>query len=184
MRRIFAGIKIEPDRNFKKILSDVKARLQDEKIKWTEQGNLHLTLAFLGNTPDDRITDVSAIIKEQCEGKGSFEISLKGFGVFKNLRDPKVFWTGIEPSEKLTSLQDQIAQSLTNAALYKEDKPFSPHLTIGRIKQVRDNDALKVLLLKYHGTDIQKVAVDKVILYESILRQEGPLYTALEEFNL
>lgn len=184
MKRIFIGIRIEPDKNFKKLISALKEELSGEAVKWTDPGNIHVTLAFLGETHEDKIDGIRAMLKEKCEGSGGFEISLKGFGVFKNLREPKVFWAGLYQSDKLASLQSSIVEGLKDIEIKVEDRPFSPHLTIGRIKHIQDIDNLKVLLLKYHSTDIQRVNVSEVILYESILRQEGPEYKAVEVVKL
>lgn len=184
MKRIFIGIKIDPDKNFKKLITSIREELSGETVKWTDLENIHITLAFLGETHEDKLEGINGMLKEKCEGQGGFEISLKGFGVFKNLRDPKVFWAGLYQSDKLSALQASIVEGLNELGITVEDRPFSPHLTLGRIKHIQDIDKLKVLLLKYHSTDIQRINVSEVILYESILRQEGPLYMALRVFKL
>ncbi|HLN55232.1 MAG TPA: RNA 2',3'-cyclic phosphodiesterase [Bacteroidales bacterium] len=184
MKRIFIGIKINPDKNFKKLITAIREELSGEAIKWTDLENIHITLAFLGDTHEDRLEGINEMLREKCEGRGGFEISLKGFGVFKSLHDPKVFWAGLYQSDKLSTLQASIVEGLKGLGITVEGRPFSPHLTIGRIKHIRDFDNLKVLLLKYHSTDIQRINVSEVILYESILRQEGPVYKALEVLKL
>ncbi|HEX2970237.1 MAG TPA: RNA 2',3'-cyclic phosphodiesterase [Bacteroidales bacterium] len=184
MKRIFIGIKIEVGRNFSKLLSSLKDELAEESIKWTNPGNMHLTLAFMGDTPDDKINDLIGVLEQKCANHGSFELTLKGIGVFKNIREPKIFWAGIYQSEKLASLQNDISESLKEGGFSFDEKPFSPHLTIGRIKHINDRDLLKVFLLKHHSTEIQRSFVNHVVLFESILRKDGPEYKPVRMFNL
>lgn len=184
MKRIFIGTKIGTDKNFRKLVSSMKDELSGESIKWTDTANLHVTLGFLGDTPEEKIELTDRMLKEKCPGSGQFEIVLRGFGVFRNLRDAKIIWAGIDQSEKLVALQVSIMEGLKEAGIAVDDKPFSPHLTIGRIKHISDKDKLKVLLLKYHNTEIQRVLVREVTLFESVLRQEGPQYNTLATYPL
>ena len=101
MKRIFIAVKVVPDSNFTGHISSVKSRLSGESIKWTDPGNIHITLAFLGNTQEIVIPLIENMLKEKCSDFGSFAVLLSGFGVFKSLRDPRIIWTGIEQSEKL-----------------------------------------------------------------------------------
>lgn len=184
MKRIFIGIKIEADRNFRNLISGVKKELSGEAIKWTDLSNIHITLAFLGDTPEEKLEVLNGMLKQKCENKGRFEITLKGLGLFKSISEPKVFWAGIYQSDHLNTLQSDITAGLIVHGFPTEDRPFSPHLTIGRIKHISDKDKLKIILLKHHSTDIQRVPVTEVIVYESVLRQEGPLYKPLSVIKL
>ena len=179
MKRIFIGIRVEAENNFKKLIASLKEDLKDDNLKWTPFENIHITLAFLGDTPMEKIEAISDMLISKCADKVRFEIRLEGFGIFRSLHDPKVLWAGIYQSEKLEVLQASVVEGLKEIGIAVEDRPFSPHLSIARIKHIRDKDNLKVLLLKYHDTDIQKVQVKEVILYESVLRQEGPVYNPL-----
>src|SRR3970282_1171741 len=101
-------------------------------------GNIHITLAFLGNTQEIIIPLIENMLKEKCSGFGSFAVVLRGLGVFKSLRDPRIIWTGIEQSEKLKELNVIVVKELKNIGIVVEDRPFSPHLTLGRIKHIED----------------------------------------------
>lgn len=184
MKRIFIGIKTETDKNFRKLISSIKGELSGESIKWTDQDNIHVTLAFLGDTPEDKIELADRMLKERCPGSGQFDIVLRGIGVFKNFREARIIWAGMDQSEKLNALQASIVEGLVNAGIAVDNKPFTPHLTIGRIKHISDKDKLKVLLLKHHSTELQRVPVSEVTLFESVLRQEGPQYNALATYQL
>lgn len=184
MKRTFIAVKINADAVLKKMVSDLKNELRESSVKWTDPANLHLTLAFLGDTEDNKIPAISLMLDEKCRGFGKFNFVLRGTGVFKNLKDPKVIWAGIDKPEKLNTIRERIVSGLKDAGIETEDRPFSPHLTLGRIKHLTDREKLKILLLKYHTSDIQDVMVEEVILYESILHQQGPEYRSLSVHKL
>jgi RNA 2',3'-cyclic 3'-phosphodiesterase len=184
MKRLFIAVKIEPGDSLLNMISAFRSDLKDEKIKWTEIENLHITLAFLGDTEDDKIKSVSKMLRRVCEGFGEFEMVIKGAGIFKNFRDPRVIWTGIEPSKKLDELFDLIKTGLKDTGITIEDRTFNPHLTLGRIKSTLNNDILKSLIAKYMNAEIHKQPVNQVILFESILFPAGPVYKSLGKYPL
>jgi 2'-5' RNA ligase len=184
MKRIFVAIKIEADTVLLRMLSSVRSLLGNEKITWVDPANIHLTLAFLGDTAEERIKVAGIAVSRNCTGFGEFSFRLCGTGVFKNFRDPRVIWAGIEESEKLISLNNNIVTGLKDAGFKIEDRPFKPHITIGRIKFIKDPDQIRSALEKYRDTDFQKVTVREVILFESILKPSGPVYKPVGHFRL
>jgi len=184
MKRIFIAAKVEPGETLLQMISSFKNGLSNDNVKWTKPDNIHITLLFLGDTEEEKIKVISIMLKERCEGTGKFELIIKGSGVFKNLNDPRVLWTGIEPSFELEHLNDLIVNGLKNTGVKIEDRPFKPHLTLGRIKTLKDKNILKSLLDNYQNSEIQKVPVGEVILYESILLQTGPVYQPIGIYKL
>jgi RNA 2',3'-cyclic 3'-phosphodiesterase len=184
MRRIFIAVKIEPRNTLTGMISELKAALKDDKIKWTEPGNFHITLAFLGDTEEDKINAVAKMLKRVCQTSGKFDLFLKGAGIFKSINDPRVLWTGIAPSENLNILFESVRTGLNDAGITIEERKFNPHLTLGRIKSIKDNGMLKVLISGYQNVEIQKEEIREVILYESLLFHTGPVYKPLGKFAL
>jgi RNA 2',3'-cyclic 3'-phosphodiesterase len=184
MKRIFIAIKVDPDETLVNLVSSIKSGLINEGIKWTNLDNIHITLAFLGDTEENMINILRSRLKDKCEGSGRFELILQGTGLFKNYHDPRVIWAGIEMSEKLTHLNAFIIDAIREAGVTIEERPFKPHLTLGRIKFINDKLALKEILEKYQKLEIQKVPVNEVILYESILLKTGPVYKPLGRYIL
>jgi RNA 2',3'-cyclic 3'-phosphodiesterase len=184
MKRIFIAIKVETGETLKRMISSMKADLAGESIKWTDPDNIHITLAFMGDTEAKMIKAVSVILKEKCEGTGKFDLIIRGAGVFKNIRDPRVIWTGIDLSEKLIQLNLLIKEGLTTSGIIIENRPFKPHLTLGRIRTLRDKELLNKIIDEYQNKEIQKEPVNEVILYESILLPQGALYKPLFKFKL
>jgi 2'-5' RNA ligase len=184
MKRIFIAIKVDPGQNLLKIHTSLKSILGGERINWTDTANIHVTLAFLGNTEDELIKVVSILLSQKCRGFGDFRFIISGTGVFKNYRDPKVIWAGIEHNEKLLLLNDQIMNGLKDVGFKLETRQFKPHISLGRIKSITNPDVLKSTLERYKETDIQEVHVKEVILYESILKPTGPVYNKIGRFDL
>jgi RNA 2',3'-cyclic 3'-phosphodiesterase len=184
MKRIFIAVKINAGKNLSDMISEMKSGLKDERIKWTEVDNFHITLVFLGDTEEDKVKAVKNMLKAVCLGSGEFNIVIKGAGVFRNLNDPRIIWTGIEPSEKLYHLHEAIKSGLNDAGISTEERNFSPHLTIGRIKSIQDANALKSLITVYNSLELQNQEVTEVILYESLLFHTGPVYKPLGRYTL
>jgi 2'-5' RNA ligase len=184
MKRIFIAVKVEPGETLLKMISSFKSVLSGESISWTNPDNIHITLAFLGDTEDDQIRIISETMKDKCEGFGKFELIIKGSGVFKSINDPRVIWAGIEPSEKFNCLNGLIKSGLKIAGIRLEERPFRPHLTLGRIKHLKEVNKLKELIEKYSEHEIRKVPVSEIILFESILFQTGSVYKQLAKFMI
>lgn len=184
MKRIFIAIRIEPAETLLEMISAFRTGLKDERIKWTDIQNFHITLAFPGNTEEDKIKEISKMLRRVCAGYGEFAVVIKGAGIFKSFSDPRIIRTGVEPSEELSSLFDVVRKGLKETGITIEDRPFNPHLTFGRIKGVRDNGRLKSLIAGYQDTVIQKSEIKEVILYESQLFSSGPVYKPLGKYAL
>ncbi len=162
----------------------MQRNLHGERIKWVDMKNLHLTLFFLGETPDSRIDTIVAGLKGVMDASEPVSIILAGMGLFRNIRDPRVIWIGIEENPALQELHDRIADVLTGLGYRKENRPYRPHLTIGRPKTIHDRQKLKEELEKNRNKFMQKAVVQEVIFYQSILREKGPEYRVIETFPL
>jgi len=184
MKRIFIAIKIDPGKSLLKIHSSLKSVLGGEKIKWVDPANIHLTLSFLGDTEEERIKVAAIMLKQKCSGFGEFGFRLSGAGIFRNYNDPRVIWIGIEKPEKLICLSDIIKTGLVDTGFKTGERPFKPHITLGRIKFINDPDTLRKTLEPYQNTFVQEVQVSEVILYESILEPTGAVYIPVGKFKL
>lgn len=184
MKRIFIGVKIDAGDNLRKLISGLKTSLKDEKIKWTVIENFHITLAFLGDTDEDKIVAISKMLMSACEDFGEFKLSVKGAGIFKNFKEPRIIWTGIEASERMNELYVSVMKGLKDTGISLEDRPFNPHLTIGRIKSIGDTTMLKDVITDVSNLELQEQQINDVILYESILSPDGPFYRPLGKFPL
>ncbi len=184
MRRIFIAVKVNPEKNLVSMISSLKNSLSCENIRWVDPANFHVTLSFPGNTDEDKISVLSTLIQENCTGSGEFDFFLQGAGVFKNLREPKVIWAGVQISDALVRLNELVKNGVNKSGINIEDRVFRPHLTLGRLKVLRSETNLKSVLDRYHDAVIQKVTVKEVIVYESILKFSGPQYVPVTKIQL
>jgi RNA 2',3'-cyclic 3'-phosphodiesterase len=184
MKRLFIAVKVDPEDELLRIISSLKAALGSENIKWVDPVNIHLTLSFIGDTEEKRIRDLDNMLRDRCSGFGRFDFILIGTGVFKSFRDSRVLWAGIQSSGKLLMLNNIIAAGLKEIFFEIEERQFKPHLTLGRVKSVRDTENLKTVLERYNDNQIQIVHVNEVILFESILKQTGPIYKQLGKYPI
>jgi 2'-5' RNA ligase len=184
MKRIFIAIKVEAGETLLSMISSLKSGLIKDTIRWTAIDNIHITLVFLGDTEDNVTEEIRLMLKEKCTGAGKFKLHLNGCGIFRSMNDPRIIWTGVGPSDDLTALNETIQDGLKQTGIKLEDRPYNPHLTLGRIKRISDIKKLKTLVEQFRESEIQVVPVNEVILYESLLLQSGPVYKPLEKFSL
>lgn len=157
--------------NLKKIFSG---------IRWIKPDNLHITLAFLGDIPTDGISDVKKILTEIAQNHMPFYIELSGLGFFPNLKHPRVLWIGIKEQLNLLKLKDDIDKKLDVFDISYDKKPFSPHLTIGRIRDTFKIEPRAVAELEFKDSFL----VTEIYLMKSDLSPTGANYTNLYNVKL
>jgi 2'-5' RNA ligase len=138
----------------------------------------------LGDTEAKRVEEIDLLLSEMSSGFGNFDLVLAGAGVFRSYNDPRVIWAGIGYSKQMSRLNKLVTDKLLETGTKLEDRPFRPHLTLGRVKKINDVTKLKMLFDEFKDQEIQRVKVNEIILYESILRPEGPLYRSLGTYPL
>lgn len=183
MPRLFIAIKISPSKSFKSKLSDIKERLKQSTIKWVDSMNFHITLKFLGDVEEYYINSMIALLDQIAERNSGFALESSGFGFFGKTRQPRVIWYGFKSNAYLDKLQHSIEVSLTELGFEKEEKNYTPHLTIGRIKSLFPEDNLKEVL-SVPGAISEYYPVAKFSLIKSTLKAEGPSYQVLKDFKL
>lgn len=184
MKRTFIAVRIIPGEKLLDALSEIRSELSNERIKWEDSGKIHLTLAFIGDTSEDTIVDISGILDKICRKKDSFKIKIEGIGLFKSMHDPRIIWVGIESNHALEELQRAVVDGLVSIGVPVEDRPFKPHLTAGRIKSLKNRKSLGIIIEKYNGVKFQESVIEEVIYFESILRPEGSLYLPIRKYRL
>ena len=184
MKRLFLTIKITPDDGFLDQLHLVQNQLTHEKIKWVEEHNIHITLKFFGETEEAKIPLITQILQEIAAGTSGFSFSLKKLGVFGSSYDPRVVWAGIEPFAEIASLMNIIRNNMGAAGFEADRQNVVPHLTLGRIKLLKDKSLFQKVMDQNREISSVEMVVDRYILFESILKKEGPVYVALQSFRL
>ena len=176
MKRLFAAIKIHPSANYIRLFNEISSQLRHERIKWVEPENMHLTLKFLGETEEKQIPVIQQVLSNAADNVKPFTLKISNTSIFGSRYNPKVIWFGIEKSPELESLVQNIFAGLEKQGWESDRQNFVPHLTIGRIKELKDKPLFQNIIGKYNTVEIQEENVKEITLYESILRREGPLY--------
>jgi 2'-5' RNA ligase len=162
--------------------------LRKGDVKWAEPEGMHLTLKFLGEVPDNQITEVFNVVKEVAGRHPAFDFAVREVGSFGG-RSARVLWVGAGlESPELLKLQQDLEEKLAEAGWPKEGRQFSGHLTLCRIRNSKAGEKLGQLAQQYEDFDLGTVRADSITVYESQLRPEGPIYTPLgnhklQEFN-
>jgi len=184
MRRIFIAIDINNNKALTELLNSYKLILKDERIRWVDHHNLHLTLAFLGDNDDRQVEEAGDIMSLVAGRFDPFEIVFNGTGVFRNIKQPRVIWLALKVPVVLYDIQALLSDKLEGAGLYKNEKPFKPHITLGRMKYIENRELLSDILKQTESHNLPPQPVNELILYESILKPDGPQYRPLSKVPL
>lgn len=153
-------------------------------VKWVPAENLHITLKFLGDASDNTVQRVKEHLAGISKCHGPFEVKLYGVGVFPDRRRPRVVWIDLLNSEELIKLQEEVETSIITIGFAREDRLFSPHLTIGRIRTLRDSDSFISAIETLKDKDFGNIGVNKISLMNSDLKSTGAQYSIVAEFPL
>ena len=153
-------------------------------VKLVEPKNIHLTLKFLGDTQDNQIEAIEQIIRESVHDIAPFPLTLKGTGVFPNEKYLKVIWIGIMNGDYLATIAQSIDEKLAPLGFKKEQRGYSAHLTIGRVRTAKNKDQLLTVVNKFREQEFLQQEIRVVTLKKSDLTPTGPIYTTLREIPL
>src|SRR5208337_853639 len=180
MSRIRTFIAIDVDQAIRDRLTALQARLGKDgtEVKWVEPENLHITLLFLGEVDDRELPAVCRTVAEGCQGHAPFTMSVEKVGCFGNPRRPRTLWTGVGAgTQEIVALHDALETPLLELGCYRrEDRPYTPHLTLGRVKSDQATDKLALAMAKQAGWQGGETTVREVLVMSSELSSRGPTY--------
>jgi 2'-5' RNA ligase len=181
--RLFVALDLPPATV--RLLEELQRSLRPlARIRWSPAGNLHITTKFIGEWPEARLDELKTALAG-IPPRGRIAIRVGGLGFFPNPRAPRVFWCGIEEDAcglaELAAATDRATAALGVPA---ETRPFSPHLTLARIKERLDLGPLHRAIAGLQSLDFGAFDADSFFLYHSQLRPAGSVYTKLAEFPL
>jgi 2'-5' RNA ligase len=161
--------------------------LGDESIRWVKVSNIHLTLKFLGETTENKVDGIKHTLQDVASQYSSFDMQIGEFGCFPNLRRPRVFWIGVhEHTGILKRLHGTIETDLEKLGFNKEGRPFTGHLTLGRIRKRIASSEIRTLTRRLESVQIGEMGtenVKEICLFRSVLRPSGAEYTRLGTFR-
>ncbi len=176
-------IAIDISETIKKEIAELVETLikYDADVKWVKAANLHLTLKFLGDTPETAIPQIQKGLSTVLSSYKPFCIKIRGTGVFPNRKYPRVYWIGIEDAGILKNLKEDIENSMIHCGFRKEDKDFNPHLTIGRVRSLKGVINIVKELGAFQEKEFGVINVEGIKIMRSDLKPKGPEYTCLHE---
>lgn len=162
--RLFVGLR--PSEAFRRVLSELQVQLQDAGIaaKYLDPSNLHMTLAFIGEWPEN-VAGILPLVEQP------FSITLSHIGLF---REAKVIWAGVKESEPLNKLADSVRNNLSVAGIPFDPKPFVPHITLGRKPIIPAAFDLSEIVIPS-----AEMTVSDVFLYRSDHGENGIVYSVI-----
>ncbi len=160
----------------------LRQTLREDVIRWVPAHNVHLTLKFLGDISPAGVSLIEQILTTEATQFNAFDVQVEGLGCYPNPKRPRVLWVGLKAPPELASLQRAIEAGAARLGYESEERGFSPHLTIGRVRQnVSSGDIQKIrtALEKNPIGPLGNARVSAVHLFKSELRPEGSIYTRL-----
>lgn len=159
-------------------------RKSNADVSWVKPENIHITLKFLGNITAEKIEELKKALDKIAGSSSSFSLKAKGIGVFPKPSFPRVVWVGIENQEKLKELALMVEDELSKIGFQKEQREFTAHLTIGRVRSPKNKETLRQLIEKTAFAPEDIIEAKRIILFQSTLTPKGSVYTPLFEADL
>jgi RNA 2',3'-cyclic 3'-phosphodiesterase len=182
MVRLFVGIRIENQPKLVELSSNLREILADSNINWVEPESFHLTLKFLGDVESFYINSINMLLSHLSSKHQPFNLHFNKLGFFGNILQPRVIWFNFRPSGELNLLQQSVDHTLNELGFEIENHAYKPHLTLGRVKRMKDNNEFSQMVNsqpEYTGS----IKIQRFQLIESVLKPSGPVYTTITEFN-
>jgi 2'-5' RNA ligase len=183
--RSFIAIEIPGDLRAK--IETIQKELQNKKadVKWVLPGGIHLTLKFLGEITAREVESISNILDSIIPSWKAFPLRIKGVGCFPSIRNPRIIWLGIDEGASMVStLQKAIERSAIEQGFSAEDRPFRPHLTLGRVRSKRGLEYLIQAIENLREVEVGTFKAQEVSLFRSDLKPSGAVYTQLRGFRM
>jgi len=177
--RIFIAITL-PEAIIEKIeIIQAKLKKTGADVKWVKPTNIHLTLKFLGYIADGELSKVKDKLTKIAQEFSPFSVYIEGINGFPSMDNPRVIWIGISKGAELVKgINKAVEENLSKAGLLREERPFHPHLTLGRCRSAKHKDKL-IKEMKEQSTFIGELKINKISIYKSTLTSQGPIYNRL-----
>jgi len=183
--RTFLAIDLKPE--IKKNISQFIQKLESHSpnARWVKNQGMHLTLKFVGEITDDKAREIRSVLMDLSLRHERFPMKLLGTGTFPpRSRHPRILWVGIEESQKLMSVQNEVESMLEKLSISREKRRFHPHLTLGRVRSSHNIAPVLEELSENRDTEFGSMEVEEITFFKSTLNPTGAEYSALAKVQL
>jgi RNA 2',3'-cyclic 3'-phosphodiesterase len=180
--RLFVAMDIPEDVHSAISALVAKLRPACRNARWVRIESLHVTLKFIGEIPSEKVDAIKAALAA-LPSRAPVPINFRGLGFFPNDRRPRVLWAGIEAGPDLAALAAEIEASLEPLDIRRDERTFSPHLTLARLETPRVLDAMQEAVKKSSLHKFGSANTKEFYLYQSVLKPAGAEYTRLATFS-
>lgn len=180
--RLFTGIALPRDviAHLTRLIEHLRTTAH---LKWSPPYNLHITTKFIGEWPEERLPEMIDALRA-IKPLRRFDVNIRGFGWFPNPHHPRVLWVGVHASEALHALAKATDDATAALGVRPEEKPYSPHLTLARMKEPVPLFGLQRAIADLKTDDFGTFTADRFHLYLSVPGPASSIYTQLAEFPL
>jgi 2'-5' RNA ligase len=188
MSRLRTFIAVPLDKSIRDRLVTLQDKLAGSgaEVKWVEAENLHVTLLFLGEVDERELVPVCRAVTGGCQRLATFGLTAEHVGCFPNPRRPRTLWVGVgQGRQEVCELHDLLEPPLLELGCYRrEDRPYTPHVTLGRVKSTRPQNELELMLGRLGKWQGGQMQAREVLVLSSELTPRGPIYSVLSRAKL
>ena len=178
--RTFIAVEIAESVRERLVALQNELRRSAQEVKWVEPENLHPTLKFLGDVDEQDLYTVCKTAEQAVADCSPFEMNVAGVGAFPHTRRPRVIWAGVgQGASELTKIHESLERLFREQGYPREDRPFTPHLTLGRMRQPKPTLQLAAALDKLVNWEGGSTHVREILIMSSQLSPKGPTYTVM-----
>lgn len=180
--RLFVALEIPPEVREKLAALIRELRAIAPKEKWVRAENLHATLKFIGEVPPEKLDPIRKALAA-VQSDSPVKLDFRGLGFFPNEKHPRVFWASIEASPNLKKLAADIELATERLGIAREQRPFSPHLTLARFERRKLPEKLQTAVRENTTREFGALETNQFHLIESKLKPSGAEYTTLQSLS-
>jgi len=184
MKRLFIAVDVVLSEKFRTLTQQIQFDLRNDNIVWVKSNLQHLTLRFLGETPEPKIEPLANILTNVVATTQHFELQLDKMGVFGSKHAPETLWYGFSEFSQFRNLFEKLEKEILSLGFYENYGNFVPHITVGRIKKVDNKNRFWETFKKQQPQFSQTIPITHLKLIQSKLNNKGPKYKTLYEFAL
>ena len=181
--RTFIGIPVTVGSEIYRLRRQLMEALAEERISWVNPENFHVTLRFMRDTNVALIPQIKEELQKMIKLPLKSSLQLTGPGSFGPRKKPRVIWLGFDQDEPFQSLRSDTDRAMEKCGWPLSDQPFRAHLTLGRIRSLKDPARYYEIIEQMKETFTGRAELDRLVFYRSELGESGPTYTALKEMR-